>query len=218
MIPHVHQALAQVRLLRRHGIERQRFRGYSGRARALSGCAALAAAFWISRHPSHGSRYALAVWLSVAALGAALNYGAVLFWFLGEPADEMRAHRLKPAVEVVPALAAGAVLTVAFWRAGAFDYMVPVWMMLFGVANLASRHVLPRAAAWVGLFYLVSGAALLLAAPRTGWSNPWPMGVVFFVGEWLGGMAMHLGRPERPHWATFFGLNAGAAGDEQAAD
>jgi len=217
MIQHVHQALAQVRLMRRYVIEKQRFKGYSGRARALSGCVALMASFWLSQRPGRAGGYALAVWLAVALAGAAINFGAVLFWFLSDTAADRQARRLKPAIEVLPALAAGAVITAAFWRDGAFDYIVPVWMIIFGIANLASRHVLPREIAWIGLYYMASGTALLLLYPRAGLSNPWPMGIVFFVGEWLGGLVIFFDRPERPSWASFLGFNLARERNDPAA-
>jgi hypothetical protein len=217
MIEHVHQALAQIRTMHRYVVERQRFKGYSGRARALSGSLALIAAYGLSLQEGRPSSYALVTWLVVAVVGAAINYGAVLFWFLGESQGDRQTARLKPAIEVVPALAAGAALTIAFWRDGAFDYMAPTWMILFGVGNLASRHVLPKEISWVGLFYIVSGAVLLFCKPRMGLSNPWPMGIIFFVGEWLGGLIIFFDRPDRPNWGNFLGFNSGHKLDDQGA-
>jgi protein-S-isoprenylcysteine O-methyltransferase Ste14 len=210
VIEHVHQALAQVRTMHRYVVEKQRFKGYSGRARALSGVVALGASYCLARHPGRGSDLSMATWFVVAGLGAAINYGAVLYWYLSEPAGDKQALRLKPVIEVLPGLAAGAVLTAAFWRDGAFDYMVPVWMLLFGLANLASRHVLPREIAWVGLFYMTAGAVLLYFQPRTGLSNPWPMGIVFFCGECMGGLVIFFDRPDRPGLASFLGFGPGS--------
>jgi hypothetical protein len=218
MIEHVHQALAQVRTMHRYVIEKQRFKGYSGRARALSGTVALMTSYWLSQRPNHGAGYALFAWLAVAAFGAAINYGAVLYWFVRQSEGDKRPIRLKPAVEVLPALAAGAALTVAFWRDGSYDYLVPTWMTLFGIANFASRHVLPREIAWIGVFYMASGVALLFLSPRMGLSNPWPMGSVFFVGEWLGGLVIYFDRPDRPNWATFFAINPARKHGGQASD
>ncbi len=45
---HIHHALAQVRELQQKILEGQRFKGYSGRARAICGVAALAAAAFMS--------------------------------------------------------------------------------------------------------------------------------------------------------------------------
>jgi hypothetical protein len=206
MIHHVHQALAQVRAMHHHVIEKQRFKGYSGRARAFSGCCALVAAAWLAWRPSHGDRFALVVWIGVALVSIVLNYGAVVMWFLSDPQVGRQARRLKPVIEVVPALAVGGILTLAFWRDGAFIYLPPVWMLLFGVANLASRHVLPKGIGWVGLYYMIAGTALLFAVPHQGLSNPWSVGLVFFSGEWLGGLVLHFDGPEHPTLESFLGL------------
>jgi hypothetical protein len=214
----VHQALAQIRTMHRYVVERQRFKGYSGRARALSGSMALIAAYWLSLNPGRPSSYALKMWLLVALVGAAINYGAVLFWFFGQTQGDRQTVRLKPAIEVVPALAGGAALTIAFWRDGSFGYVIPAWMILFGIGNLASRHVLPKEISWIGLFYMVSGAVLLFCAPTMGLSNPWPMGIIFFLGEWLGGLIIFFDRPDRPTWGNFLGFNSGHKLDDKVAE
>ena len=190
MIAHVHQALAQVRAMHQHLIEKQRFKGYSGRARAFSGCVALLAAWFLQRIPARTDLLVLWVWLAVAALCFAVNGGAVLAWFLWDPQVSRDARRLKPTFEVVPAILAGAVLTVRLWHDGAFSYLVPIWMIVFGLANWASRHVLPRGIAAVAFLYLLCGTILLLVNPLP-FTNPWPMGIVFFIGEWMGGWALH---------------------------
>ena len=210
VVQHVHQALAQVRELRKYVIEKQRFRGYSGRARAISGCLALAGAAWLSGRPDRRATFGLMTWLAVALVSSAVNFGAVWMWFLSEPASDRNYSRLKPALEVVPALASGAALTLAFWRDGAFAYLVPTWLIIFGVANLASRHVLSRGIAWVGLFYMTAGLGILFGIPRASLGNPWLMGGVFFIGEWAGGLVTYLDRPERPRWKNFFGLGGRA--------
>ncbi len=216
MIHHVHQALAQVQAMRRHVIEKQRFKGYSGRARAMGGTLALAAAAWLAARPAHGDRFSLLIWVCVALVSIALNYGAVLVWFLSDPQVERQTRRLKPVVEVIPAITVGGILTLAFLRDGVFAYLPAVWMLLFGLANLASRHVLPKGIGWVGLLYLAAGATFLFAAPRQGLSNPWPMGIVFFVGEWLGGLVLHFDGPKRPNWESFFGLPSLRSHHDQA--
>lgn len=208
MISHVHQALEQVRNIHLHILEKQRFKGYSGRARAASGCLALAAGFWLSERKDPG-RVAVPVWLAVALVGVAVNYGAVVVWFLGEAPGRRQAARLKPAIEVLPALFAGAVLTFGLWQAGVPDLLPPIWMVLFGVANVSSRHVLPRGIGWVGAYYLLAGTLLMLGAPRIGLANPWPMALVFFVGECLGGLILHLDGPGRRSWVSFWGLPQG---------
>ncbi len=69
-------------------------------------------------------------------------------------------------------------------------FLFGIWMCLFGLANLASRHVLPRAIGLVGLYYVVAGATCLLL-PNLSFTNPWPMGIAFFIGEWACGLILH---------------------------
>lgn len=211
MIRHVHDALAQVRSIHRHMLEKQRFKGYSGRARAAAGCVALIAAAWLARHPAAGHDTQFVVWGAVAAAGIAINYGAVLVWYFGNPAEERTAVRLKPLLENLPALGVGALLTLVLMRDGAFRDLPGMWMLLFGLANLASRRVLARGIGWVGAFYLAAGTVFLLAPPST----PWAMGIVFFVGEWAGGLVLHFDGRERPSWASFLGLAPDVNSDEQ---
>jgi hypothetical protein len=42
------------------------------------------------------------------------------------------------------------------------------------------------------------------------------MGIVFFVGEWLGGLVIFFDRPDRPSWGDFLGLSSGHKLDDQA--
>lgn len=211
MASHVHQALAQVRAIHRHMLEKQRFKGYSGRARAASGCVALLGALWLAEHPALSPRSRLVTWVVVAWISITINYGAVLAWYVSDPAGERRASRLKPLAEIFPALLAGGLLTWVFARDGQQQYFPGAWMLLFGVANCASRHTVPRPIVWIGAFYLVAGAGALLVPRWEGLANPWPMGMVFFAGEWAAGLIMHREAAPRGSWTTFFGLPARAA-------
>ncbi len=192
IVKHIHHALEQVRELRYRVIERQQFKGYSGRARMASGVVALAGAgllqsSWVPNTP----RAAIAVWGSVCAIALLLNYGALLYWFVSNADVNRDVRKLRPTLEVFPPLIAGACLSLALLQRGDLDLLFGMWMTLFGVANLASRHVLPQPIAAVGLFYLVSGITCLFC-PGIRFTNPWPMGIVFFVGEVVGGLILHL--------------------------
>ncbi|MFT5123151.1 MAG: hypothetical protein ACI97B_001783, partial [Verrucomicrobiales bacterium] len=66
-----------------------------------------------------------------------------------------------------------------------------LWMAMFGLAIIASRYVLPRYSGWVGLFYILCGT-FFLGYNHLAFSNPWPMGIVFFIGEWVGGLILLL--------------------------
>jgi hypothetical protein len=63
-------------------------------------------------------------------------------------------------------------------------------MCLFGLANFSSRHLLPRATGHLGLFYMLAGGLCLLS-PTVNFVDPWPMALVFGIGELAGGLILH---------------------------
>lgn len=188
---HIHDALAQVRELQKNILDKQRFKGYSGRARAIAGTVALIAAVFlsISGYPETVKAHLL-VWAVVFAVGFVLNYGALIHWFLFDPSVQRDFRKLRPTLEALPALFVGGALTFALVKAGQVQLLFGMWMLLFGVTCMATRQSLPRIYWVVGVFYLACGVYFLLT-PNVTFLNPWPMGIVFFVGEWLGGIIFH---------------------------
>lgn len=187
---HIHDALAQVRTLRELILEKRLFRGYSGRARMLSGTIALAAAVLLASGlvprtvPAH-----LATWSAVLVVSLALNYGALAYSFFFDPTFRRDPAMLKPALDAVPPLAAGGVLSLALIFAGEHNLLFGTWMTMYGLAHVACRHALPPANYAVGLFYLACGALNLLWPGRS-FLQPWPMALTFFPGELAGGVIL----------------------------
>jgi len=102
-------------------------------------------------------------------------------------------ERLSPAVDLLPLLLVGGLLTAAFLLRGTHDFLFGMWMCVFGATNLVSRHILPNGIMLIGAYYIVAGAVCLLH-PDASFTNPWPMGLVFFVGEVAGGVILHRGK------------------------
>ena len=187
---HVHDALRQVRRLQSLLLERSLFEGYSGKARVFSGAVVLAAAAvlaspWVPRTPAAH----LAGWAVALLLALGFNYGALGWWFLFDPKVRRNLRLLKPAIDAVPALAVGAVLSAALILSRQHRLLFGVWMSLYGLAQVAYRQSLPAGIYQVGLAYLFCGAVCLLA-PTVTFLNPWPMGLVFFLGEMAGGLIL----------------------------
>jgi hypothetical protein len=192
--PNIHHALAQVQALQQTVIDGQRFRGWSGPARGVSGAAALIAAMVMGQAAFPANPLAhLAGWSVVFAIAMIANHGAMAYWFLFDPSAGRDWRKLTPVYEIAPSIIVGGVLTAAFLRLGQYDLLFGMWMALFGLTNLAARRVLPRSLTWVGTFYIAAGAVLLLT-PGAGFTNPWPMGIVFFLGELAGGIILHVDR------------------------
>jgi hypothetical protein len=188
---HIHHALAQVRELQQKILENQRFKGYSGRARAICGTVALLAAFIMSSSyfPQTARAHVLG-WGMVALFGILLNFGALIHWFLFDPRVKRNIRKLKPTLDALPAILVGGVMTFTFLWHGLPQYLLGIWMSLFGLGNLASRHVLPKRIWMVGVYYILCGS-ICLVFPNISFPNPWPIGIVFFIGEWAGGIILH---------------------------
>lgn len=187
----IQHAIAQVRELQQAIIEKQRFKGYSGRARAISGTLALLMAFIMSlpSFPQTATSH-IAGWGVIFLIGLLLNFGVLIHWFLFDPKVQRDIRRLKPVVDALPPLFVGVVLTVSMILAGEYRFLFGIWMSLFGLANLSTRHALPKRIWMVGVFYITFGMLCLLS-PEIAINNPWPVGIVFFIGEWVGGIVLH---------------------------
>jgi hypothetical protein len=200
----IHHALAQVQELQQKVLEKQRFKGYSGRARAISGTLALLAAPIMSSDYFPKTITAHAVgWGTVFALALLLNFGSLVYWFFFDPCVKRDIRRLRPTLDVVPPLFVGGILTLILMRDDLHKYLFGIWMCLFGLANLASRHVLPKQICQVGWFYILCGTIYLLA-PHNSFLNPWPAAIVFFVGEWAGGIILHFDGTTPTSLSSFF--------------
>ena len=188
----LNDALGTVRTLRRSLLRKQRFQGWSGPTRIVSGTLALVASLLLQFVWTGAGNYeATLVWGGVFASALVLNLGALLYWFWNNKAVERDVHRLRPILDVIPPLSVGALFTFVLLWNREFDPLFGVWMCMFGLTNLASRYVVPPAVALVGVFYILAGG-LCLMLPGITFQTPLAMGAVFCVGEWAGGTILYL--------------------------
>ncbi|NQV32675.1 MAG: hypothetical protein HQ515_08280 [Phycisphaeraceae bacterium] len=191
---HIHHALAQVQELKVRVLNSQQFTGYSGRCRAVGGTIALCTplvlgATWF---PQTTTAH-LWAWALVSCCAILANYSAVLYWFLFHSDVERDIRRLMPTVDAFPSLGVGGILTGALIRNGQHDLLFGMWMCLYGLTNLSARYTLPKALWPLGVFYIACGATCL-CVPWVSFTSPWPMGLVFGVGELAGGFIFHRNR------------------------
>ncbi len=191
---HIHDALAQVRELKMRVLNAQQFTGYSGRFRALGGTIALFAPFLMSANWYPRTTVAhIAGWGFVFLCAVLSNFSALLYWFLFHPEPERDLRRLMPTIDVLPPLIVGGILTGVLILNKQYDLLFGTWMCLFGLANLSSRQTLPKTLWPLGLFYIACGIICFLV-PWIKITNPWPMGIVFGVGELVGGFIFYQNR------------------------
>jgi len=184
---HIHDALEQVRTLQEFILEKRLFRGYSGAARLAAAAAVLLGTCILAsdRVPRDPQAHLIG-WGVVCGVALLVNYLFLLYWFLFDEGVRRNPVMLKPALDAFPALIVGAALSAAVVRIGAYDCLFGVWMCLYGLAQAAYRQALPPGVYALGLGYIACGIYCLLS-PHVSFVNPWPMGVVFFLGEAAGG-------------------------------
>jgi len=191
---HIHDALAQVRKLQEIIIERGLFRGYSGTARWFGGLATLVGTLIMASSLVPKTELAhLVGWGIVLAVAMVANYAGLTLWFLSDPEAKRDPQALTPAIDALAPLAAGGVLSAALVVRGDCDLLFGVWMCLYGVAHAAYRRSLPRANFILGIYYGLCGTVCLIH-PAIRFVDPWPMGIVFFAGETVGGFILRQNR------------------------
>jgi len=143
-------------------------------------------------------------WAVVLAFAVIGNYSALLYWFFFHPKLNKELRRLIPTVDAFPPLLVGGLFSLALMNRGLYDLLFGTWMCLYGLANLSSRRVLPAAIWPLGFFYIGCGTVFLLA-PGISFTSPVGAGLVFFLGEWVGGFIFHYNRMPDAPLSSFFG-------------
>lgn len=187
---HIHDALDQVRKVQTYVLGRKNFTGYSGIARILGGCMALSGTvilYYCNIPPK--PVYHLIGWGIVLTMSLILNYGALLFWFLFNEEVHGDFFKILPAIDAVPSFAIGAIFSLAMIVQGQYQFLFGIWMSFYGLGHLSHRLNLPHSNYILGIYYIVCGAICLF--DPISFINPWPMGLIFFFGELMGGIIFY---------------------------
>jgi hypothetical protein len=140
------------------------FDGYRAAPVAVSGALALVAgALQRIVHPEPLGFVLL--WSAAAALGFGINFYVVARTYGASPRHWERSLAFAALLDLIPAIAAGALLTVAMLLTNRVELLPGLWMILFGTGVMASRRHVPRACAWIAVAYLLAGTATLLFLP-----------------------------------------------------
>lgn len=189
-------ALSQVRQMHEALLERRHFRGYSGTARFAGGCGAWIGAVVLSLPvvPCKPLPH-LAGWVIVLGLALLLNYGALLRWLFEAKPRRRSIAEVMPILDAVPALAVGGILSLSLVvrglsAPGYLDLLFGTWMCIYGLVHVVYRKTLPAGIYGLGIYYVACGGVCLLA-PGISICGPWPMGLVFGLGECMGGVILH---------------------------
>jgi hypothetical protein len=184
----VERALADLAEVRDRLASVQEFRGYSGTAAAASGAVAVVAGaiqFAVApapQTPEEIGRY-LTIWLSCLACALLINYGALLAWYLRSAGRRERQQTRTAGVAIIPAIALGAVLSLAMIAHRMFWILPGIWYSSYGIGLFSSRAMLPRGVIVVAAAFLVAGAALILTLDMDLPLHYWVMPIGFGLGQ-----------------------------------
>jgi len=151
-----------------------RFTAVSGRGMMLSGVVGAVTAVLTPLAVRPESR--LALWLAAAIIAIPMSLVAVA----RKAARSGQSLRAGPArtfgLAFVPALAVGALLTIALARAGGWDFLPGVWLTCYGAAVVSGGAFSVRAVPVLGTVLLTLGAAALFLPAGT---HLWLLGLGF---------------------------------------
>jgi hypothetical protein len=165
-IPLHTRALSDLAFIRETMERTTQFTAVSGRGGVLMGVVALVAS--VVAHSAATPFVWLATWLVAAALAFV---GAGIFMIEKARAADvpiLAGPGKKFLLSLLPAMAAGAVLTAPLYQAGQTRVLPAVWLLLYGTAVIAAGVFSIRIIPVMGLCFLVIGAVAAFAPAAAG--------------------------------------------------
>jgi hypothetical protein len=161
-------AMADLRFIRGAMERAGAFTAVPGWGGMAMGATALAAAAIASRQPTPDQW--LHTWLLEAAIAALIGGITMARKARREESPLWAGPGRKFAMGFLPALATGALLTVALRQAGAMSLLPAVWLLLYGTAVVAGGAFSVRIVPVLGVCFWGLGVAALLVP---GWADAW---------------------------------------------
>ncbi len=190
----IHKALDQISEIHGQLAKAGTYQGYRAVPVALSGAFALLAGALQARVIGNESPQAFVVyWLGVAFLAAVISAGGIVYSYVHQESQLTRRRTRIVVGQLLPCLAAGAMVTVPFTVAGSdfIAFLPGIWAILYGLGVFASRPYLPKMIGWIALFYFAAGGILLTLADGAASLSPWGVGLTFGVGQVLAGIVLY---------------------------
>lgn len=161
------QALESLRYIRSTMEASTAFTAVPGRGMVAMGVLALAAAAVAARRATPEAW--LATWLAGGVLAAIVGLAAMALKARAADSPLLVGSGRRFALAFLPPVLAAAALTLALVRAGRFEMLPGIWMLLYGVGALAGGTFSVRAVPVMGACFALCGVAALFAPP--GWGD-----------------------------------------------
>lgn len=171
------------------------YRGFRSVPVAVSGLCGLLAALFQSMAAPMEPIQTLRFWIAVGLVSGAIGLSDAVTRFLFVDGAHGRRQTRRVLGQFAPCMVAGVAVTLGFHRLGpSYWGLLPgLWALLFGLGVFAARPSLPRAAGWVGLYYLTVGGALLAFADpaEIGLAFGWSIGATFVIGQFAAAWVLY---------------------------
>jgi hypothetical protein len=186
----LHEALAQISVIREQVARTETFRGYRAAPVAFSGLVAcLAAGFQhlIIAEPAQNPTAYLALWIGAALVSMAVTGVAMYLYCVKSQSSLTIPNTMMAVGQFLPSVVAGGLVTFVLYQLmpEALWLMPGLWSIFFSLGIFASYRLLPKATFWVGVFYMTAGVFSLIWARGDYQYSAWAMGVPFGVGQLL---------------------------------
>ncbi|MBV9104070.1 MAG: hypothetical protein JO060_10805 [Candidatus Eremiobacteraeota bacterium] len=183
----VRQAIADIAEVRDRLAAVQRFGGYSGWASIASGGVAVGAGIvqaLVAPRPLNlaSQQLYLNLWLICLAAALGINYGAILAWRTRHRDSQSRYQVRTVGMSILPAIAAGGVITAALVLHGLYTLLPGMWCATYALGLFASRALVPPPVVVVAVVFGFI-ATLLLFAPDAMALDWWIMPLAFGGGQ-----------------------------------
>ncbi len=183
--PHValnERAIESLEFIRTTMARSAPFTAVPGRGGIAMGAVAIVAALSAARQETDPAW--LLTWMAAAVLAAPMGFVAMRWKARRYGIALFSAAGRRFAQGFLPALVAGAVLTVALVESGRYDLLPATWLLLYGAGVLAGATASVAVLAWLGAGFMLLGAGA--AAAGGAWRDVW-------LGAGFGGLQMMFG-------------------------
>lgn len=188
----IRRALSQISEIHAHLSKSEVYGGFRSLPVGLSGLLALAAAaLQLRLWPADPLRHFALYWTAVALLCCALSGAGIAHSYFVRYSERERRTTRRVVGQILPALAAGCLLSVAFHFTRLPVGLLPgLWAILFGLGVFAARPYLPHMIGWVGLYYVLAGVRVLFLFEHPA-ALVWSMGWLFGLGQLASAMVLY---------------------------